>query len=379
MGLFGFIKKQLLEIIQCKDIDKDTIVSRFKLKDREEIMNSSTLIVGPTQTAIFVHKGQVCDIFGPGTYKLGTENIPFITKILSLPTGGNSPIDADIYFVNMQQFLGNKWGTQNPIMMRDADFGTIRLRGFGVYSFKVENPKLFMTEMFGQNQVYKVADVESQIRPMLIQSMTDAIAESKISALDLASNYNEFSSVIIDCSKDKFGKFGLKLCTVVIENLSLPEEVEKALDERTKLGVLEDKMGTYTQYQAANAMRDAAQNEGGGNMAGIGVGLGAGAAIGNIFGQNLATNNPQGVGLSAKANQIECDKCGAKMNANAKFCPECGAKQGTACAKCGATLAKGAKFCPECGAPTGRVCKKCGKVVGDKIKFCPECGEKIDD
>ena len=379
MGLFTFIKKKLLEVIQCKDIDKDTLVSRFKLKDREEIMNSSTLIVGPTQTAIFVHKGQVCDIFGPGTYKLATENIPFITKILSLPTGGNSPIDADIYFINMQQFLGNKWGTQNPIMMRDADFGTIRLRGFGVYSFKVENPKLFMTEMFGQNQVYKVADVESQIRPMLIQSMTDAIAESKISALDLASNYNEFSGSILECSKEKFGKFGLKLCTVVIENLSLPEEVEKALDERTKLGVWEDKMGTYTQYQAANAMRDAAQNEGGGNMAGIGVGLGAGAAIGNIFGQNLATSNPQGVGLSAKSNQIECSKCGAKMNANAKFCPECGAKQGNSCAKCGATLAKGAKFCPECGAPTGKVCKKCGKVVGDKTKFCPECGEKIDE
>lgn len=378
MGLFGFFKKQMLEVIQCKEIQKDTIVSRFVLKDREEIMNSSTLIVGPAQAAIFVHKGQVCDIFGPGTYKLATENIPFITKLLSLPTAFNSPIDADVYFVNMQQFLGNKWGTQNPIMMRDDDFGTIRLRGFGVYSFKVENPKLFMTEMFGQNEVYKVADVDAQIRPMIIQSMTDAIAESKISALDLASNYNEFSDNIIQCSKDKLGKFGLKLCTVVIENLSLPEEVEKALDERTKLGVLEDKMGTYTQYQAANAMRDAAQNESGGNMAGLGVGLGAGTAIGGIFGQSIVTENNANAGLSAKK-QSKCEACGAKIKANAKFCPECGAVQGNVCAKCGATLSKGAKFCPECGASTGKVCKKCGKALSVNAKFCDECGEKADE
>ena len=379
MGLFNFIKKQLLEVIQCKDIPKDTIVSRFILKDREEIMNSSTLIVGPNQAAIFVHKGQIADVFGPGTYKLATENIPFITKILSLPTGFNSPIDADVYFVNTQQFTGIKWGTQNPIMLRDADFGNVRLRGFGVYSFKVDNPKAFMGEMFGQNQVYKVSDVEGQIKPMVIQSLTDAIAESKISALDLAANYNEFSENVIACAKEKFDKFGLKLCTVVIENLSLPEEVEKALDERTKLGVLEDKMGTYTQYQAANAMRDAAQNPSGGNLAGLGVGLGAGVAVGNVFGANLNMQNPA---TNTKVENVpkgeKCENCGAQLKTGAKFCPECGQKQGLICAKCGATLSKGAKFCAECGTPTTKECPKCGTKIGQNVKFCPECGEKID-
>ena len=268
-------------------------------------------------------------------------------------------------------------------MMRDADFGNIRLRGFGVYSFKVENPKMFMTEIFGQSQVYKVSEIEGQVRPMLLQALTDAIAESKISALDLASNYNEFSDNVLECAKDKFSKFGLKLCTIVIENLSLPEEVERALDERTKLGVLEDKMGTYTQYQAANAMRDAAQNEGGGNLAGLGVGLGAGTAIGNMFGQSLNmqnqnknSNNNQS---DVEANKVPCVKCGHLLSPNAKFCPECGSKQGLVCEKCGATLTKNAKFCPECGTPTGKTCKKCGATLSKKVKFCPECGEKIDE
>ena len=377
MGLFDFIKRQLLEVIQYKDTDKDTIVWRFNLKDREEIMNSSTLIVGPNQTAIFVHKGQVCDIFGPGTYKLATENIPFLTKLLSLPTGGNSPIDADVYFINMQQFTGIKWGTQNPIMMRDADFGNIRLRGYGVYSFRVDNPKAFMTEMFGQSEVYRVEDVEEQIKPMIIQSLTDAIAESKISALDLAANYEEFSNNVVECAKDKFSNFGLELCTIVIENLSLPEEVEKALDERTKLGVLEDKMGTYTQYQAANAMRDAAQNESDGNLAGLGIGLGAGTAMGNLFVQGLNMQNP--TKDNGNANKTQCVKCGASINTNAKFCPECGAAQGNTCAKCGASISKNAKFCPECGTPTGVQCPKCGKVLKKGTKFCPECGEKINE
>lgn len=380
MGLFDFFKKQLLEVIQCKEIDKDTIVSRFVLKDREEIMNSSTLIVGPAQVAIFVHKGQVCDIFGPGTYKLATENIPFITKLLSLPTGFNSPIDADIYFINMQQFAGIKWGTQNPVMMRDADFGNIRLRGYGVYSFKVENPKVFMTEVFGQSEVYKVSEIEEQIRPMLIQSLTDAIAESKISALDLASNYNEFSQNVLECATERFSKFGLKLCTVVIENLSLPEEVEKALDERTKMGVLEDKMGTYTQYQAANAMRDAAQNEGGGSLAGLGVGLGAGTALGNVFGQGFSMQNPVNINTAnGNDDKVPCVKCGAMIGKNAKFCGECGSKQGVTCEKCGATLSKNVKFCPECGTSTGKQCKKCNKALNKSAKFCPECGEKVDE
>lgn len=374
MGLFNRMKKQLLAVIEWKDSTKDTIVYRYPLTERSEIMNSSTLIVRPSQTALFVHKGEVCDVFAPGTYKLSTENIPFLTKALSLPTGFNSPIKAEVYFVNTKQFTGTKWGTQNPIPLRDKEFGNIRLRGFGVYSFKVDDVKKFMEEMFGTNEVYLVEDVAEHCKPLLIQGITDTIAESKISALDLAANLKEFAEKIVETTNPEFDKFGLKLNSVVIENLSFPEEVEKALDERTKLGVMEDKMGTYTQFQAAQAMRDAAKNPSGNNLAGLGVGLGAGGAMGNLFAQSIssAENKPK-----QASNLVKCEKCGAEMRATAKFCPECGAKTENVCPKCGAVISKSSKFCPECGASLVSTCVKCGAVLKANSKFCPECGEKV--
>ena len=374
MGLFSFFKRQLLKVIEYKDDSKDVIVYRYPLKDREEIMTSSTLVVRESQVAVFVHKGVVADVFTPGTYKLITENIPFLTKILSLPTGFESPIKAEVYFVNTKQFVGQKWGTQNPIIMRDNEFGNVRLRGFGVYSYRVEDAKIFMKEVFGTNEIYTVEEMSAQVKPLLIQAVTDAIAESKISALDLASNYKEFSDEIIKSSQLEFAKYGLKLCSIVIENLSLPEEVEKVIDERTKLGVLEDKMGSYTQYQAAQAIRDAAQNEGGGNLAGLGVGLGAGTTIGEVFSSNLATKDEQ------KLKTKNCIKCAEKIKLNAKFCSECGAKQAEVCPKCGKDVAKNAKFCPECGESLRKEikCKNCNTVIKKTTKFCPECGTKVE-
>ena len=351
MGLFGlFSKKQLLKVIEWQDSSKDTLVYRYPLTDRDEIMNSSTLVVRPSQVALFVHKGEIADIFAPGTYKLSTENIPLITKMLALPTGGDSPIKAEVYYVNTKLFASNKWGTQNPIMMRDADFGNIRLRGFGVYSFKVDDAKLFMKEMFGTNQIYKLDDVADYLKPLIIEGVTDAIAESKISALDLASNYKEFGVKIVECAQPQFTKVGLKLENCVIENLSLPEDVEKALDERTKLGVLEDKMGTYTQMKAANAMEEAAKNTSGGNMAGLGIGLGAGSAVGSIFANNLSTANMPKAQNKTKAKTKTCASCGETIDADAKFCSNCGAKQEAKfCAECGEKLGASAKFCPNCG------------------------------
>ena len=314
-------------------------------------MNSSTLVVRPSQVALFIHKGEIADIFAPGSYKLSTENIPIITRLLALPTGGDSPIKAEIYYVNTKQFAANKWGTQNPIMMRDNDFGNIRLRGYGIYSFKVDDAKLFMKEMFGTNQTYTLSDTAEYLKPLIVQGVTDAIAESKISALDLAANYKEFGAKIVECAQEEFAKIGLKITNCVIENLSLPEEVEKALDERTKLGVLEDRMGTYTQMKAANAMEEAAKNTSGGNMAGLGIGLGAGGAIGNMFANNLTTTNVPKVENKPQNSQTKkCTNCHKDMPAGAKFCPECGAKQETKfCSNCGAKLNDGAKFCPECG------------------------------
>ena len=375
MGIFNRLKRQLLSVIEWKDSSKDIVVYRYPLTERDEIMTSSTLVVRESQCAIFVHKGQIADVFMPGTYKLTTENIPILTKILSIATGFESRIKAEVYFVNTKQFTGQKWGTQNPIIMRDAEFGNVRLRGFGVYSFKVNDPKTFMKEMFGTNECYTTVDVAQHCKPMLIQGITDAIAESKISALDLAANYKEFSDTVIECSKPEFEKFGLELCSVVFENLSLPEEVEKMLDERTKMGVMEDKMGTFTQFQAAQAMREAANNTSGGNLAGLGVGLGAGSAVGNIFAGSLSTENPK---VKSAKNTTACVKCKARIEENLKFCPECGAKQGLSCSKCGASLTATSKFCPECGEKINaeKVCE-CGEKLKPTAKFCNNCGKKV--
>ena len=373
MGIFG-IKKQLLSVIEWKDDSKDIIVYRYPMTNRDEIMNSSTLVVRESQVAVFVHKGEIADVFGPGTYKLDTENIPFLTKLLSLPTGFNSRIKAEVYFVNTKQFIGQKWGTQNPIMMRDNDFGLIRLRGYGVFSFKVEDAKVFMKEVFGTNEVYSTQDVCSQIKPLLIQGITDAIAESKISALDLSANYKEFSKLVVKEAKPEFKELGLKLVSVVVENLSLPDEVEKALDERSKLGVLESKVGTYTKLKASDAIGEAAKNPSGGNLAGLGVGLGAGGAVGGLFAESL-----QNAKSEEKTETKKCIKCGAEISPKVKFCPECGASQVEVCPKCKQPTQKGSKFCSNCGASLVKTvkCPKCGAECKEGVKFCPECGEKL--
>lgn len=356
MGLFS--KKQLLKVIEWEDNTKNTVAYRYPLKDRDEIMNSSQLIVRPSQVALFVHKGQICDVFAPGTYKLATENIPILTKLLALPYGFNSPIKAEVYFVNTKQLTGLKWGTQNPIMMRDAEFGNVRIRAFGVYAFKVDNAKKFMEQMLGTNSSFTTEDVAEHIKPLVIQGFSDAVAESKISALDLAANYKEFSERIVEESQKEFDAYGLELTSLVIENISLPKEVEQALDESTKMGVMQNKMGTYMQYQAANAMRDAANNPNGNNLAGLGVGLGAAAGVGQMFSQAMASaqnvpNNNQNQEKPSNAETTkECPSCHAKITGNSKFCPECGAKLPAKrfCPNCGAEVKEGSKFCSECGA-----------------------------
>ena len=372
MGLFSFMKKQLLEVLEWKDSSKDVLVYRHPMDKRDEIMNSSTLIVRESQVAVFVHKGQIADVFGPGTYKLNTENIPVITKMMSLPTGFNSRIKAEVYFVNTKQFIGQKWGTQNPIMMRDADFGTIRLRGFGTFSYKVDDAKTFMREVFGTNPIYRVEDLSVQCKAILISNISDAIAEAQVPALDLAANYKEIGEHIINVSQEEFNKMGLKLCKVTVENLSLPEDVEKTLDERSKLGILGDKMGTYAQYQSANAIRDAANNSSGGNMTGVGVGFGAGNVMGKLFANSM--NN-----ATDETPKRTCIKCGTELNSRVKFCPECGSSQTETCPKCGEAVHKGTKFCTNCGEKLvkEKTCQKCGKVLKSTTKFCPECGEKV--
>lgn len=347
MGIFkNMVTGQFIDVIEWTDDSQNTMVYRYDMNGKE-IMMGAQLTVRESQVAVFVNEGQLADVFQPGRHALTTQNMPILTALKSWKFGFNSPFKSDVYFINTKQFLDRKWGTSNPVMMRDTEFGMIRIRAFGIYSFKVSDPTAFLKEVFGTSGLFTVDGVEGQIKRTLVSGLSDAIAESKIPALDLAANYEELSDYAMKALNPKIGALGLTLCSFVIENISLPEEVEKSIDKRTSMGVVGD-LNKYTQYQAAEAMREAANNPGGG-MAGMGVGMGAGAAMGQMFTQSM--NGGMGAPAATAAPNAACTACGKPMAAGSKFCPECGAPQEvkTVCAGCGAELAPGVKFCPSCG------------------------------
>jgi membrane protease subunit (stomatin/prohibitin family) len=346
---------QFIEVIEWLDDSSNTLLYRFPVKD-QEIKNGAQLIVRESQAAVFVYEGQIADQFPPGRYTIDGGNTPILSKLGAWKYGFNSPFKSEVYFVNTKQFTDLKWGTPNPVMMRDSDFGMVRLRAFGIYSMRVSDPQAFIKEIAGTNAHFVTEDVEGQLKRTLVSGFSDALAESKIAALDLASNYDELSKLTRDKLNEEFKTLGLQLTKFFVENISLPQEVEAAMDKRTSMGVIGD-VGRYTQFQAADAMRDAAQNPSGG--AGTGAGLGAGFALGNAMagamtdalkqsktsGSEAAATAP-----AAAAAGSACPQCGTHNNASAKFCVECGTKLGAAkCANCQAELPPGAKFCNECG------------------------------
>ena len=349
MGILNMIKGQLIDVIEWTDNSSNTMVHKYDMNGKE-IMMGAQLTVRESQVAVFVNEGQLADVFEPGRYELSTSNMPILTALKSWKYGFNSPFKSDVYFVNTKQFLDRKWGTSNPVMMRDAEFGMIRLRAFGIYSFRVSNPETFLKEVFGTSALFTVDGVEGQIKRTLVSGLSDAIAESKIPALDLAANYEEIASFAMQSINPKLASLGLTLCSFVVENISLPEEVEKSMDKRTSMGVLGN-LDQYAKYQAAEAMREAANNDGNG-MASMGVGMGAGAAMGQMFAQSLGNAAAPAAAPAAPAAAAACPACGATIPAGSKFCPECGAKQnaGTFCTNCGKAIPAGTKFCPECGA-----------------------------
>jgi membrane protease subunit (stomatin/prohibitin family) len=369
---------QFIEVIEWLDETSNTLVYRFPVKD-QEIKNGAQLIVRESQSAIFVSEGQIADLFPPGRYTIDGGNTPILSKLGAWKYGFNSPFKAEVYFVNTKQFTDLKWGTPNPVMMRDTDFGMVRLRAFGIYTVRVSDPKAFIKEIAGTNARFVTEDIQGQLKRTLVGGFSDALAESKIAALDLASNYDELSKFTRDKLNDEFKTLGLELTKFVIENISLPQEVEAAMDKRTSMGVIGD-VGRYTQFQAADAMRDAAQNPGGG--AGTGVGLGAGFAMGNAMAGAMGDAMKQS--RQTGAEQIACPKCNAANTRGAKFCNECGAtlevaSQTVPCVKCGASLQAGAKFCNECGAKQEKLtCANCKAELGPGAKFCNECGQKVE-
>ena len=345
----AFLKSQMWTVLEWKDDSEDTLVYRFPM-DGKEIMSGSQLTVRESQVAIFVHLGKVADVFGPGKYKLTTRNLPILSGIGSIWYKGESRFKAELYFVNTKQFLNRKWGTSSPVTMRDAEFGMIRIRAFGNYAFRVSDAEQFMKEVFGTRGLVKLSEVEGALQNMLVSQMSDTIAETRVTALDMAQNYTEFGEMVRERATAKFADWGLTITEFNVVNISFPEAVEKAIDERTSLGILSDKMGAYTQKKAADALGDAAKNQG---TTGTFVGMGMGAMLNSTVAGAMSSSSsaPSAPASATSSGGKFCPHCGVKVAAAAKFCPECGGKLAIAdvCPHCGKTVAPGAKFCPECG------------------------------
>ena len=372
---------QFIEVIEWLDASQDTLVYRFPVAG-QEIKNGAQLIVRESQAAVFVFEGQVADVFTPGKYEIDGGNTPILSKLGAWKYGFNSPFKSEVYFVNTKQFTDMKWGTSNPVMLRDADFGIVRLRAFGAYSLRVSDPAEFIRQIAGTNAQFQTEDIDGQLKRAIVTEFSDAIGELKIPALDLAAQYKEIGETIRAKINEDFGTYGLEVTKFYVENVSLPPEVEAAMDKRASMGALGDAQ-TYMQFQAADALRDAAQNEGGG--AGLGAGLGAGFAVGgqmaNVFGQQAGGAAAPG-GAQPVAASVPCPGCGKANGVGVKFCSDCGGKMEVAkvpCVKCGAELREGAKFCSECGSSQEKAkCGNCQFELAAGAKFCPECGTKTE-
>ena len=300
MALMDFIKKQFIDIIQWTEEGDGTLAWRFPMAEME-IQNGASLTVRESQMAVFVNEGQVADVFGPGTYKLTTQTLPVLTYLKNWDKLFESPFKSDVYFFSTRQQIDQKWGTPQPITIRDKDFGAVRLRAFGNYAYRIADPKLFHTEISGTRDSYPVADLEGQLRGMVLQNISNAIAGSGLPFLDLAANQVMFADALAKELAPVFAKLGLLIENLTVQNVSLPEELQKILDQKIGMGMVGNDMGKFMQYQTAQAIPKFAEGagSGGGGIAGDAMGLGAGMALGQVMAQNLQAGL-QGGGAAAQ-------------------------------------------------------------------------------
>ncbi len=279
MGFFDKLRQELIDIIEWVDDSRHTIVWRFP-RYQNEIKNGAQLIVRPGQMAVLVHRGQLADVYEPGNHELSTDNMPILSTIMGWKYGFESPFKSEVYFVSTRQITDLKWGTPNPIMLRDADFGPLRLRAFGTYAMQAVDPKALLTELVGTDSEFESDEITELLRSVIATAFADLLGESKIAALDLAANYRELSEELRKLVCERVDdEYGLDITQLFIVNVSLPEEVEKAMDTRSSMGVIGD-MNRFQQFQMGQAMLAAADNPSGGGAA-EGMGLGMGFAMAN--------------------------------------------------------------------------------------------------
>jgi membrane protease subunit (stomatin/prohibitin family) len=350
MSLRTFLQKQLIDVIDYVEPEDGILAVRYPMQDRE-IQNGGKLTVRDSQMAVFVNEGRAADAFGPGLYVLNTNTLPILTYLQNWATGFQSPFKSDVYFFSTRMQTNQRWGTPQPITIRDKEFGAVRVRAFGIFSYHLSDAKTFYSKISGTRDIYHVADLDGQLRNTIIGRMTDSFASSQVPFLDMAANQVELGNRISEFLRPVFTDLGLTLDTFIVENLSLPDDLQKILDQRISMNMLGD-MNKFTQFQVANSIPIAAANEGG--VAGLGVGLGAGLGFGQVFANSMQgaqqqsqppQQPPQAPPPAAPPSPVGGAPIGGAPVGGA---PASGSET-KFCMNCGKTMPRTAKFCPECG------------------------------
>ncbi len=366
-----------LENLEWFDDTGRELVHRIPTEGSGEIKFGAQLTVRANQAAVFYYKGKALEAFGPGRHTLQTGNIPILTKVASLPWGLSSPLRAEVYFVNMKTFTNLKWGTRDPVAFKDSELGLIRLRAFGVFNLRVLQPVLMINRLVGTQGIYTTEAIETYLNRVIVSRFNDFMGETLDSILNLPSKYDELSADLVERLTEDFSHFGLGLTHLYINAITPPPEVQQAIDDRSRIGVIED-MNKLMQMKAAMAMEKAAAS---GGEAGAGMGAGIGLMLPAMFAQHFGgatgANEPA-------ADPAHCAECRGAIPADARFCPHCGHQQLVfrQCIHCGKNLTPNARFCSRCGQaaearPAERVCGKCRTQNLTDAVYCVACGERL--
>jgi membrane protease subunit (stomatin/prohibitin family) len=370
-----------LEVIEWFDETGKEFVHRIPEEGSGEIKFGAQLIVRESQAGVLFYKGKAGDAFGPGRHTLKTGNIPILNKIMAIPWALTSPLRAEVYLVNMKVFPNLKWGTRDPVAFKDSELGLVRLRAHGVFNIQVLQPVLFINSLVGTMGKYSTEEIEEYLKRVIVSRLNDYMGAHLDSLLNLPGQYDEISVGLQKELEDDFSRFGLGLAHLYVTSITPPPEVQKAIDDQSRLNVIKD-LDKLVKMKAAMAMEKAAESQG---EAGAGLGMGLGFMMPAMFAESMKAQSGGGnVGGAAVKEKTKCPDCGYNVPVESKFCPHCGHQLLVfgQCARCGKNLPPNAKFCSKCGCPadekpSASICPKCGKENLPGSAFCNECGEKM--
>ena len=368
-----------LENIEWFDESGEEMVHRLPESGSGEIKFGAQLTVRESQAAVLFYKGKACDCFGPGRYTLRTGNLPLLTKLLSIPWRGDSPLRAEVYMVNLKYFPNLKWGTQNPVAFRDNELGLIRLRAHGMYNIQVVQPVLFINSLVGTMGKMDTANIADYLKMVIVSRLNDYLGQTLDCIFNLPGKFDELSDALQARLAADFGDFGLRLSHLYITSITPPEEVQSAIDDKSRMELIHD-MDKFLQLKTAMAMEKAAGSQG---EAGAGLGMGMGMMLPGIFAAQNLHSAPGGTPQAPLA-LVQCPDCSSDIAADARFCPLCGHQQVllAKCSNCGKNLTPNAKFCSRCGQVAERkkaeqICSGCGHSNLPDSMYCNNCGEKL--